>query len=127
MIGLWTDARIGGHPRLFHGDSRKLMQIPDDTQKIVFFVEASDGESTWMGTGFFVFDYLGMRDASGAPLAMIYAVTARHCVQQTTPDKPPVRSIRLYLNTLDGPAREIETDLDGWVHHDVADVSVYSF
>ena len=103
------------------------MQIPDVVKKLVFFVEADTDEGSWVGTGFFVFDSLGVRDAKGAPLAMVYAVTARHCVQQIKKDKAPVKAIRLFLNTTNGPARSIETQLDGWVHHDVADVSVYSF
>src|ERR1700684_825609 len=127
MIGPCTDQRVDGHPRLFHGDSRKLMQIPDDVKKLVFFVHGSGGGRRWVGTGFFVFDYLGFHDVNGAPLSMIYAVTARHCVQQIDADGPPVESVALRLNTTAGPAELVETDLDGWVHHDVADVSIYSF
>ena len=79
------------------------MQLPDEVKKLVFFVEGQGGGESWVGTGFFVFDDVGLTDAKGARLPMIYAVTARHCVQQIDPDEdPPVESIRLLLS-LDPP------------------------
>ncbi len=104
------------------------MQIPDDVQKLVCFIEGNGDGNAWLGTGFFVFDRLGVNDAAGKPLPMVYLVTARHCVQQIDPaTDPSVDSIRVRLNTTGGGAKEIDTDLDRWIHHDIADVSVYSF
>lgn len=130
MIGLWTDHRIGGHPRIVHGDSRDLMQIPDEARKLVCFIHGSgtaqDGtKQAWVGTGFFVFDPLGVLNEEGEEQNAIYIVTARHCVQQIDPDDPTVESIQIRLNTTDGRSERIDTDPELWAHHEIADVSVY--
>jgi hypothetical protein len=124
-IGLWTDQRIGEQP--VHRDSRDLMQLPDEVRKLVCFIYGSGGGQDWTGTGFFVFDPLGVSDATGNALHAIYIVTARHCVQQVDPNRDaPVESIQIRLNTRDGGSRMIATDVDRWIHHPIADVSVYS-
>ncbi len=126
MLGLWTDHRIGGHPRTVHCDSSKLMQLPDEVKKLVCFVHASGGGCEWVGTGFFVFEPTGVPNARGEEQSAIYIVTARHCVQQIDQTKPPFDSIEIRLNTVDGGSEKIGTDIDLWVHHETADVSVYA-
>jgi hypothetical protein len=127
MLGLWTDSRIGGHPELVHCDSDELMQLPQEVKKLVCFVHVAGGGREDLGTGFFVFDPLDINNAKGVPQAMIYMVTARHVVQRDPDEEPPVDSIRLRLNTLDGGSSTVKTTVSGWKHHDTADVSVYSF
>jgi hypothetical protein len=109
------------------------MQIPDEARKLVCFVHGSgtdkDGKKeAWVGTGFFVFDPLGVLNDKGEEQNAIYIVTARHCVQQIDPDEDPVvESLQIRLNTTDGHSERIDTDLGLWVHHETADVSVYGF
>lgn len=129
MRGLWTDHRIGGHPRVVHCDSRDLMQLPDEVRKLVCFVRRQGAGRAMIGTGFFVAEPLGIPDDTGDELSVIYIVTARHCVQQidpTDPDDPPAESIHVRVNTRNGGSEWIKTDPDLWVHHETADVSVYN-
>lgn len=54
MVGLWTDLRVAGTPRLVHGDDRKLMQTPAELRKLVTFVRAEVGGKAWVGAAFLV-------------------------------------------------------------------------
>jgi hypothetical protein len=108
------------------------MQLPDEVRKLVCFVHASGGGKEWLGTGFFVFEPLGVPNERGEEQSAIYIVTAKHCVKQYAKDKngapePPIEKIEIRLNTVTGGSEKIDTTLSDWKHHPTADVSVYAF
>jgi hypothetical protein len=105
------------------------MQLPDQVRKLVCFVRRTGAGRSMIGTAFFVADPLGVADETGDELSAIYVVTARHCVQQVDPEDqedPPVESIELRLNTVDGRSEWITTTVEYWIHHPTSDVSIYA-
>jgi hypothetical protein len=122
---LQLDARLGGAPRYLFSDSEEWkMQIPDEIRKCVAFVgyQTKAGGLHEAGTCFFV-----MVRTEGSTHGTVYAVTARHVIEQVKA-RSDGRKMYLRLNLTDGTAAPgYLPSLDIWKFHptdDRVDVAV---
>lgn len=110
-----ADYRLSDRPRYFNGREEELMTIPDEIRDCVAFVgfnQKRTSEFVLTGTTFFV-----RMDVFGEQIPALYAITARHVVEDAHKNSIDGKII-LKVNDCKDGTRQIATSYDHWFYHD---------
>lgn len=109
---LQIDYRTGGNLRYYLGEEGRLLLVPDEIRKCVAFIlyQAADGPKL-AGTVFFVGIFPS--DLEGG---FAFAVTAKHVIEEVRRRSVDGKAY-LRVNTRNGPAIPIATDIESWRFH----------
>jgi hypothetical protein len=111
-MSILTDYRIGGVPRLYLGDPKRvLMLIDDNIRKCVQFLQYQSGTGMALaGTTFLVH----FRRDDGEDFG--YLITAKHVIEAIRNNSVDGQ-VYVRVNTIDGSVEEVGTNARDWLFH----------
>jgi hypothetical protein len=115
MLRLYSDTRLGRRAKFILADKPpKLMFIPDEIRKCVVYIgyNKSNAGLSLQGTAFFV-----GRSIPGLEGSFLYLITAAHVIKGISSTDNFDGKILLRVNSIDGDAKTIETNVSDWKFH----------